>query len=248
MDKQYKVTAIILSYNRPNMLREALASAKDADEVFLLDDGSDFDVVSLAKEFSFDKFQLIMGPQITTEERLKKQRVAVMINEALRQATGDIITYLCDDDIFAPKWISALKTFFAKHGEKYHFVRGNCVRFEKDYVKSLEKDSTMHLIVFADSPRQLITGNFAHLRKCTSEEGRMWPEDKVVGHDTAFFDNMDEVHDTWTIPLIPEIACFRRIHDKMLTNFTYYNADGTVTVDEFSPEAKDMLRNNKFLE
>lgn len=245
--KKYTVTVIVLSYNRPKMLREALASIKDADEVILVDDGSDFDVVALAKEFKFRRFSLIGAPPIPIEQRLKKQRLPTLINEALKQASGDIITYLCDDDLLGPEWPATLRGFFMVHGEKYHFVRGHCIRFEYSESGTFEQQ-TKHLLVFADSPRQVITGNFAHLRKCFSKEKIKWHEGIMVGHDTAFFDRVDRVHDTWTIPLIPAVACYRRIHDKMLTNHVFYNADNSVTIDEFSESAKKLLRDNKFLE
>lgn len=245
--KNPKVTVLVLSYNRPRMLREALASIKDADEVIVCDDGSDFDVAALVSEFSFPSLSVIGAPQIPPEERLKLQRCPGLINEALRQATGDIVTYLCDDDIFGKQWLTALKDFYEKHDEKYHIVRGHCVRFEDDNMRTFE-EQTKHLLVWAESPRQLITGNFAHLRKCFLEEGIQWEESTVWGHDTAFFDNIDKVHDTWTVPLIPTVACFRRIHGKMLTNHFFLEEDGSSKLKEFSPSAKEMIKGNQFLE
>lgn len=245
--KQYTVTVVVLSYNRPKMLQETLASIKNADEVIIVDDGSDFDIGSVVKKYKFPRFSLIGAPRITLEERLKTQRIADLINEALKQARGDIISYICDDDLMTKEWIPALKKFYAEHGEKYHLVRGNCLRFMDENDLGVEERSK-HLMVFADSPRQLITGNFAHLRKCFKKEKVKWPGGFIVGHDTAFFNNMDKVHDTWTVPLIPVNAVFRRIHDKMLSNHVFYNDDQSVSLGEFSESAKDMLRKNQFLE
>ena len=66
--KNLSVTVIVLSYNRPRMLKEALGSIKYADEVILVDDGSDFDVAAVAREFKFSSFSLIGAPLITVEE------------------------------------------------------------------------------------------------------------------------------------------------------------------------------------
>jgi len=242
------ITAIIFSYNRPQMLAEAITSAREADEIILVDDGSDFDVVTFAKQFPIKNFSLIGAPQLTIEERLKTQRLPMLTNEALKQATGDIIMYLCDDDLFADEWIPEVRKFYKEHGEKYHMVRGHVIRFEHERRATMKTEPNM-LMLFADSPRQLITGNFAHLRKCFTEEGVKWQDGVLVGHDTAFFDNMDPVHDTWMVPSLPTIACYRRIHDKMLTNHVFYKDDGkTVTTDEFSDSAKELLRRNQFLE
>ena len=49
--KNPKVTVIVLSYNRPDMLKDALGSIKGADEVIVVDDGSDFDVRALVESF-----------------------------------------------------------------------------------------------------------------------------------------------------------------------------------------------------
>lgn len=245
--KNPTVTVIVLSYNRPRMLGEALKSIRYADEVILVDDGSDFDVAALAKKFHFPSFSLIGAPPIAIEERVKNQRLPALINEALRQSTGDIITYLCDDDLLGEEWCSTLKKFYIENGEKYHWVRGHCIRFESKEDLSPE-EQTKHLLVWAESPRQLITGNFAHLRKCFTKENIQWDETKVWGHDTAFFDNAEKFHDTWCVPLIPTVACFRRIHDKMLTNHAFLEEDGTMLLDQFSPSAIQMLKENKFLE
>lgn len=241
------MTAIVLSYNRPKMLREALGSIKDADEVILVDDGSDFDVTALAKEFNFPKFSLIGASQISIEERLRVQRLPTLINEALREASGDIITYLCDDDLFGELWLTVLKEFYGKHGEKYHWVRGHCIQFDSKQGTTFE-EQTKHLVNWVESPRQLITGNFAHLRKCFTDEDIAWDETTIWGHDTAFFDNAEKCHDTWCIPLIPSVACFRRVHDHMLTNHSFMDADGNIPLDAFSDGAKEMLLTNKFLE
>lgn len=241
------VSVLVLSYNRPRMLREALGSIKYADEVIIVDDGSDFDITAVASEFKFPHFSLVGAPPITVEERVKNQRLPALINEALRQAKGNIITYLCDDDLLGGEWISTLKAFYAKYGEKYHWVRGHCIRFENEEERSFE-EQTKHLLVWAESPRQLITGNFAHLKKCFTDEKIQWDETKIWGHDTAFFDNAEKFHDTWCVPMLPQIACFRRIHDKMLTNHCFLEPDGTVVLEEFSPSAIEMLKNNKFLE
>jgi len=245
--KNPTITAIVLSYNRPRMLREALGSIKNADEVIVVDDGSDFDVQSIVKDFKFPSLSIIGAPRIHVEERITKQRLPELVNEALGQAQGDIITYLCDDDLFGETWFTDLKDFYSKHGEKYHWVRGHCIRFESDNNLTFE-EQTKHLLVWKESPRQLITGNFAHLRKCFTEEKIMWDETKVWGHDTAFFDNTEKFHDTWCIPLIPTIACFRRIHKKMLTNHSFLNPDGSMSLEKLSEGAQKMIKENKFLE
>ena len=245
--KNPKVTAIVFSYNRPRMLAEALGSIIGADEVIVVDDGSDFNVSDVTKKFSFPSFSVIGAPPITIEERITNQRLPALVNEALRQAEGDIITYLCDDDLFGKEWVTTLKTFYAKHDEKYHWVRGHCIQFEDDHKRTFE-EQTKHLLSWKESPRQLITGNFAHLRKCFTDEKILWDETKVWGHDMAFFDNVEKFHDTWCIPLIPTVACFRRIHDKMLTNHVYMDPDGTLELGTFREDAVQMLKDNKFLE
>lgn len=47
--KENEVCVILLSYNRPRMLQEAIRSIKGADHMILVDDGSDFDVEAILK-------------------------------------------------------------------------------------------------------------------------------------------------------------------------------------------------------
>lgn len=94
-----KHTVIVSSYNRPTMLRQALASvfASDYDglEVIVADDGSVDEVKEVKNHFD------VKWIDFSDDKRDRVFRYSIGINRALDIAKGNIIHYLADDDLFA---------------------------------------------------------------------------------------------------------------------------------------------------
>ena len=65
------ICVMVLSYNRPRLIREALASIPEADQVIIADDGSSFPVEALSKEFPNLNLEFVLGRQLSLDERLK---------------------------------------------------------------------------------------------------------------------------------------------------------------------------------
>ena len=187
------VSVIILSFNRPNWIREALRSARDSSDIIIVDDGSDYDLSLLRSERV--PFRLVQRPHMTPEERVIAPGPGKWINEALHFIRNPYVTYLCDDDWFYPGWLSQAYKFL--EDDDSHLVGGEW------------------LLYFADGITmwggRFTAGNFVHRTECLAEV--QWLEEKQASLDAEFLNSFNHAHEK---PLrdypFCGIAGFRRMH------------------------------------
>ena len=223
-----KVTVILLSYNRPRMLAEALESIRGADEVILLDDGSDFDVNLLAKPYAnrFPKMVVRINPRLSIEDRLTVPRVGKAINQAIRDAEGDAITYLCDDDLFHPDWIPNVRKHLLENPVKPHVIYAQWNVF----VDGDKPGDTFNDL----RPFEMTTGNFAHRKDCPTRCDMWWSEKTVACHDGYFVYWLQQKHPKWEVPKPPGVvAGWRREHPFNLIRY--------VSNQQYTHEARTIL-------
>ena len=110
-----KITCILASYNRPQMIQDALASVAEQThkdyELLVYDDSNAFDVREAVKKFQFTSVQ-VSHSDLTPQQRRHRCRLGVNCNAGLKIATGDVITFLCDDDFYYPTWFASVSAFF----------------------------------------------------------------------------------------------------------------------------------------
>lgn len=198
------------------MLREALASLKAAapDQVVLVDDGSDFNARAVARKV-FPKIVVVQAAKLTLAERLTTPRLGSLINQALGKVTSDVVTYLCDDDLFHIGWLNAVRRFFDMHTAD-HWTRGTWYQFQ-------DGDATGADPCPLDI-RQMTTGNFAHRIDCYRDEGVRWNEGTVACHDDVFLWAVQPVHNTYSIPDCGQVAGWRRLHAHNALSYTSHAA------------------------
>lgn len=207
------VATILLSYNRPRMLREAIDSlaAAGPDQVILVDDGSDFDAIPPIEAAFPDAWQLVAAPKMTIDERLTTARLGRLINQALGAVTCDVVTYLCDDDLFHPGWIAAVRSWFdARPAE--HWTRGLWYQFQDGETPGAEYCPL--------DIRQLTTGNFAHRTSCYAQCGIRWNESSVACHDDLMLWDAHRFHNMFSVPDCGAVAGWRRLHRHNALRFT----------------------------
>lgn len=197
------VATILLSYNRPRMLCEALSTCLDADQLIVTDDGSTFDVQALIRGCRSDA-QFVINDPISTVERLSAARVGRLINRALGLVRCDVVTYLCDDDLFHPQWLPTVRAWFDYYPDQ-HWMRGAWMAFD-------DSDPGRKAVPCKLDPRQLTTGNFAHRIECITKERIGWDETTIASHDNAFLWNASRIHDMRLIPFGGVVAGWRRLH------------------------------------
>lgn len=102
--EEKKISIIIRTCNRPNILREALESVRDQTykniEIIVVEDGKNISQKMLEEEFS----DLNIRYAYTGE---KKGRTVVG-NQALSMSTGEYLNFLDDDDLLFPEHVKIL--------------------------------------------------------------------------------------------------------------------------------------------
>ena len=224
-----EVSVIVLSYNRPRMLAEALRSIRKADQVVIVDDGSDFDAAALLKDVKVDAKDVVLmqNPGLSHAERVSLPHVGKGINRAIRESSGGIIAYLCDDDLFHPDWLETLRDFFGKNAA--HVAYGGWNKFH---------DGEEPGDIPCPLSNILTTGNFAHRRRCSIEHGLWWGEHTVTVHDSYFVNHIIfKIHPDYA--RIPALAGWRREHKYNMIHYANGHAD------HYLPHGVEVLRREK---
>jgi spore maturation protein CgeD len=107
------VSVLLTTYNRPAYLRRAVESVfaqtcQDY-ELLILDDNSTDGLQAgyLASIWNVPKVRIIKD-DVSPENRPATTRYATMINLGLKLARGRHVTYLCDDDWYAPQRLEVM--------------------------------------------------------------------------------------------------------------------------------------------
>lgn len=77
-----------------------------------MDDSSIFDINQVMSEYSFPEVR-VFHTDVTPEQRGSENRLSININRALNTATGDLVCFLADDDLYFPTWFGAAVHWFS---------------------------------------------------------------------------------------------------------------------------------------
>src|SRR6188768_1820331 len=92
-----KISVVIPSFNQGKFLEETIISILDqnypAVEIFIIDGGSTDETVSIIK-----KYESRINGWVSEKDNGQSHA----INKGFRKCTGDIITWLCSDDLYMP--------------------------------------------------------------------------------------------------------------------------------------------------
>lgn len=209
------------------MLAEALASIDEADQIIIADDGSDFDVWGVAARAGqhLPNVRVVSGERRAPAERMRTPSCGALINKALRLVNCDYVAYLCDDDLFAPGWLSGAKLALDYY-KRFHMVRGDWRTFNDG--ESLEDAP---LCKFVATP-PLTTGNFVMRMSCVTDENCWWGENTLAVHDATMLHSYVVRHRQrdW-LGNLELLAGYRREHPKTITNHSRPNDTYTSDVE-----------------
>lgn len=121
MELEMKITCVLTSFNRPNLVKHALKSVADQThqdiELLVFDDSSAFDIRPVVEEFKFKNVR-VFHEDLTPERRKTENRLSINCNRGLKEATGDVLTFLCCDDYYHPTWFENAARFFTENPDK----------------------------------------------------------------------------------------------------------------------------------
>ena len=223
------VAIVVVSYARPRMLAECLASIGDCDQVIVADDGSLFDVEAVATRFDLPNLSFVFGPKRSPAERMVTPSCGRLLNAALREVRTDyVLPALCDDDLSAPDFPRAAAAALDADSS-LHMVAGRWGLFED----GTEPDPSILLPITFYIP--VTAGNWVHRMSCTLTEGCWWNETSQAVHDGPFAWNYMKLHGTqvrggkvsrtgW-LGQLDVLAGYRREHAKTVSNNSLFGGD-----------------------
>jgi len=113
--KELKVDIIMPTYNRPNLLEKAVKSVLEQTstdwELWIYDDGSDYDISSIMEKYKNRKIHFFSGPKLTQIQR-ENRGGAIVRNILLRKSKNELICYLDDDNYYWPEAIEKMVEYF----------------------------------------------------------------------------------------------------------------------------------------
>jgi spore maturation protein CgeD len=227
-----KVSCILTSYNRPRGVREAIASVQAQTypnwELIIVDDHSNEETLSVLMEIvGQDRRCRLLQTGVKDEDRSKTTRYATCINMALKYITGDLVTYLTDDDIYYPQRFEKMLELF-NSDPNIHVVYG------RQKMVHIENGVAGHqgvrpLVGITRHPMGAVDHNsFMHRRYCLElvkgwdDNPSLWPH-----ADLSFFQKLAEYWEFYPVDFITDEHRFhgKSVQAKFLRNETIWDND-----------------------
>lgn len=132
-----KISVVIPSYNQGEFLEETIQSVFNQNypelEVILIDGKSTDNSIDIIKKYS-DQFKFWVSEKDSGQSEA--------INKGLQRCTGDIVTWLCSDDLFTPGALHKVNEIFSSlppdvgliHGSSIIFTGNKTIRVNKGNV------------------------------------------------------------------------------------------------------------------
>ena len=121
-----KICVVIPCYNSVRFIEETLQSILSQDypcfQCIVVDGGSTDGTLDILRKYASDKLSWITG---------KDRGQSDAINKGLEQVRGDILTYLCSDDLYEPRCFSEVAKFFSENPER-KWLYGKCNIINED--------------------------------------------------------------------------------------------------------------------
>lgn len=225
-----KVSCILVSYNRPKWVRQAIKSIVDQThknyQLVLIDESSIFDIYDVAKEFDLTDV-VIRKYNISAGQRKGQNRLSINLNVGLALATGDLVCFLADDDYYYPGWFEAASRFFEARPE-IKAAYGKLCYSNTDHMEFNESPAPVNLRFFAGpltDPFNKLDHNQVIHRRFPSPY--RWPEDLgLIGGPDAYY--FREVAKHQAFHPINAWAAVKRVHKKNLQISLNAYFDGSI--------------------
>jgi CDP-6-deoxy-D-xylo-4-hexulose-3-dehydrase len=196
-----KISCILISFNKPYYLPEAIESVLNQTyqdfEIVLIDGGSTEKGMKevLQKYSSHPKIRLFYTGE-TEKDRKEKAMLSVSANLGIKKAKGELITYLCDDDIYLPKRFEKMVAFFEENKDaKVVYSWQRAYNYDLSgkktniHVRKLSGKRGQAAKPYLPLDRFIDVNSFMHYKSClTKLKKPYWPENKETqGHNDGIF-------------------------------------------------------------
>ncbi|WP_161598828.1 glycosyltransferase family 2 protein [Bacillus mesophilum] len=211
-----KVSIIMTSYNKPltvGLTIESIIAQTLSDwELFVMDDNSDQLTVDIIKGYLGDKRIRYFNSMVADEERYKKTRYAVLINQAIRQCTGKYIIYVTDDVIYKEEKLKTMVEILENDPKI-------CIAYNSQL--KLTMDEKMNILselilpaddVLRDAAHRVDHCSVMHTKELADRVNNRyhsyWPEQPIYWYnaDSAFWKRLNEWEPFYPIHSILEVS------------------------------------------
>lgn len=128
-----KISIIVPSYNQGQYIEETLRSIIDQGypnlELIVIDGGSTDQSVEIIRRYE---------KHITYWVSEKDKGQSDAINKGFQRATGDIITWLCSDDLFTPGTLHKVSEYFSALSPDIGLIHGGVVIFDNETERHID--------------------------------------------------------------------------------------------------------------
>lgn len=225
-----RFTVVLTTYNRPKLATDAIWSVRNQTlqewELLVADDDSNEETVSAIEKAAEgdDRVRLIKqaAGRPSMEERRFTTRYCATINRALTEARGDLIAYVCDDDVLYPNSLKVRLEAFDTNPD-IHVVYGRLrsITYDKESnwdsngkprpggltfpeygetdpeTGKLVNPATWNAGLMTTIAGHLDHNQVSHRKVCLEEMGGppFWPviDSRVWVGDAAFFQRLDNL-------------------------------------------------------
>ena len=217
-----KISVVVPSYNQGQYLEETILSIINQQypnlEVFVVDGGSKDNSVDIIKKYE---------QHLTWWVSEKDKGQSDAINKGFARMTGEIVTWLCSDDLFTEGTLKRVAEFFSELPDNVGLIYGGATLFG-DNIKSKEtwgyKDAGVERYIAVQAFPQ---PSAFFKRKYLQEAGNWVREDLHLGMD---FD------------LFARLGCVCKFHSVNETFSLYRLHDASKTVSQHSRLVEDWTR------
>jgi len=219
-----KIDILMPTYNRFNLVQRAIRSVLQQTspdwELWVYDDGSDYDFNKIREKFQDERIHFFVGERLTDEQRAASCRYSVINNFLLNRSSNELISYLCDDDYYWPEAIEGALSFFKRNPTVYVAYGKLTYSFEGREEEPREKRDLRFPGTVLKNPFNKVDHNqVVHRRECLKVS--RWIEDPATwnGSDAYFFLRLASVY-----PFYPMDVWFA---NKYLHRYCNQNLKGT---------------------
>lgn len=177
------VSVIIPTFNRPDKLKEAIASVLkqdyDAYEIIVVNDAGE-DVSGVINSFNDKRIKLI--------NHSANKGLAAARNTGLKNAHGKYIAYLDDDDVYYPEHLRTLLSFLEQGNYK--------IAYTDAYRATQELQNGEYITVKKDVP---FSNDFSKekLLRLNIAPVQCFMHEKACVDETGYFDESLKAHEDW---------------------------------------------------
>lgn len=213
-----KVSVILTSFNRPTWIKDSLRSLQEQThqdiELIVIDESDQFEILETLQEFTF-KNAIVRRSLVDPAVRRLENRLSINCNTGLGLATGDLVTFLADDDYYYPTWLASAVAYFKRHAH-VQVGYGKLVystKVEREYPLSPPPSVVRYTGTVVTDPFGKLDHNQVIHRRFNPPFA--WPNGaQTIGGPDAFY--FREIANKHEFHPIPAFAAVKRLHKKGL--------------------------------